>query len=113
LIVSKAAIRGEAASTDRAVGLWSQQASATAAQPAAAYNPRRFKPAELSMKRIGALLFVAAMFVAGPANADSYCIWIQSRVTGEWKIHRCAWFNEYQQCLDAAAKVDGECRPKA
>ena len=64
------------------------------------------------MKRVLGAAIVALMLLTMPAQADSYCIWIKSRVTGEWKIHRCAWFNEYQQCVDAASKVDGECRLK-
>jgi hypothetical protein len=62
------------------------------------------------MKKSGALLFFAAMLAAGPASAENYCLWIKSRVTGEWKIHRCAWFNTYEECVQAARKIDGQCR---
>ena len=59
------------------------------------------------MKRMGALLFLAAMLTSPSTFANVYCIHIKSHVSGIEKIHRCAWFNTFDECKKAAAKVDG------
>lgn len=64
------------------------------------------------MRTLFGAAVAASLLLSMPVKADSYCIWIRSRVTGEWKIHRCSWFNEYQQCVDAAKRVDGVCKAK-
>ena len=42
-------------------------------------------------------------------GGKTYCIYVRSRVTGETKAHTCRWFNSFQSCAEAAARIDGRC----
>lgn len=66
---------------------------------------------EVDMRRVLLSLVVVGLLVSSPAQAETYCIYIKSRVTGEEKIHTCREFKSYAECEEAAKRVDGRCGP--
>jgi hypothetical protein len=63
------------------------------------------------MRRVLVSLVVFGLLASSPAQAETYCIYIKSRVTGEEKVHTCREFKSYSECQEAAKRVDGYCGP--
>ena len=62
------------------------------------------------MSRLILLLGAWSVLASGPAFAgDTYCIYVRSSVTGEWKAHSCRFFNSFEECQMAAERIHGKC----
>jgi hypothetical protein len=63
------------------------------------------------MRRVLIPLVVGGLLASSPAYAETYCIYIKSRVTGEVKVHTCREFKSLADCEQAAKRIGGRCGP--